>query len=139
MINGKLCYSELQLLSDFDSRYDYLKVGGSVGEETFGNERWLNQIFYRSSEWKSVRDRVIIRDNGYDLGCLDRPIFGNVLIHHMNPITPEDIRNRNPDILDPEFLISCSLPTHNAIHYGDGELVRSIVERRPNDTCPWKQ
>lgn len=139
MINGKRCYSELQLFSDFDSRYKYLRVEGSVGEETFGNERWLNQIFYRSSEWKSIRDQVIIRDNGYDLGCSDRPIFGNVLIHHMNPITPEDIRNRNPDILNPEFLISCSLATHNAIHYGDGELVRSLVERKPNDTCPWKQ
>ena len=113
---------------------------GSIGEETFGFDRYLNQVFYRSAEWKRIRREVIIRDNGCDLGLDDCKIFGRVLIHHMNPITIEDIERRNKDILDPEFLICVSKNTHNAIHYGNEDILysRRPVVRTPNDTCPWK-
>lgn len=132
-------YSELSQLTTFKERYEYLRLDGKVGEETFGFDRYLNQIFYKSDEWKSVRDFVIIRDNGYDLGIQGYEIHGKILIHHMNPISPEDIVRRSEFLLNPEFLITTVLSTHNAIHYGDESLLISApIERMRNDTCPWK-
>jgi len=133
-------YSEMIALPTFKDRYEYLKLSGSVGAETFGFDRWLNQVFYNSRTWRDVRNKVILRDDGCDLGIYDRPILGRVYIHHMNPITAQDINDRNPDIFNPEYLICVSHETHNAIHYGDESqiLENNFVERRPNDTCPWK-
>lgn len=135
------CYSELQKLKTFNERFDYLKIGASVGQETFGGSRYLNQVFYKSKEWKNARRLVIIRDRGCDLGIDDRIIFGeSPIIHHMNPITSSDIVNRNPDIYNPEYLICVSVNTHEAIHFGDKNLLQEeYVERKPNDTCPWKE
>ena len=133
------CYSELMSLSTFIERYRYLKLGGSVGKETFGYDRYLNQTLYRSPEWKRFRRDIIIRDNGCDLGCEGYDIVGKILIHHIEPITIEDIIKRNPRIFDPENTISTQLMTHNAIHYGDESLlITEPVVRKPNDTCPWK-
>lgn len=134
------CYSELSKLMTFEERFRYLQLSGAVGEDTFGFDRYLNQIFYRSPEWKAVRDIVIARDNGCDLGVDGYDIFGRVLIHHMNPISKEDILLKRTDtLLNPEFLICTTHNTHNAIHYGDESLlIKAPVERRKNDTCPWK-
>lgn len=133
------CYSELMSLSTFIERYRYLKLGGSVGKETFGYDRYLNQTLYRSPEWKRFRRDIIIRDNGCDLGCEGYDIVGKILIHHIEPITIEDIIKRNPKIFDPENVISTQLMTHNAIHYGDESLlITEPVVRKPNDTCLWK-
>lgn len=133
-------YDALILLDTIEDRYNYLRIGGGVGRETFGFDRYLNQGFYQSMEWKRVRDEVISRDNGCDLGLEGYEINGRILIHHMNPIRPDQIKFFDPGILDPDFLISCSHKTHNAIHYGDENLLpRRIVERRPNDTIPWRQ
>ena len=133
-------YSELMTLSTYEDRFRYLKLDGSVGKDTFGFDRWLNQVFYRSPEWKRLRDEVIIRDQGCDLGILDREIFGRILIHHMNPISKEDILERTDLLLNPEYLICTSKRTHDAIHYGDEDLlIKDPVVRRPNDTCPWKK
>lgn len=133
-------YSELSQLKTFEERYRYLKLGGIVGQETFGFDRYLNQVFYTSKEWRSVRDKVIIRDNGCDLGIEEYEINGHmILIHHMNPITVEDILNREDYIFDSEFLICTTKRTHNAIHYGDESLLpQKPVVRRKNDTCPWR-
>lgn len=132
-------YSELITLPTFEERYRYLRLGGRVGEETFGFDRYLNQVFYTSNEWRSIRDHVIIRDNGCDLAISDREIAGRILVHHMNPITVEDVLNRSDYLLDPEYLICTIKNTHDAIHYGDeGLLYSEPIERRPNDTCPWK-
>lgn len=132
-------YSELCKFRTFRERYDYLKLGGKVGEETFGFDRYLNQIFYKSSEWLQTRDIVIARDNGCDLGVRGHEIYGKIIIHHMNPIDLEDIFKRKEILLNPEYLISTVLTTHNAIHYGDASLlVDTPIERRPNDTIPWK-
>lgn len=132
-------YSELMLLPTFEERFRYLQLNGSVCKETFGFDRYLNQNFYRSAEWKRVRDKVIIRDNGCDLGIEDRLIYGNVLIHHMNPINDKDIYNLTDILLNPEYLICVSHNTHNAIHYGNEELlVKAPIVRTKNDTCPWK-
>lgn len=132
-------YSELIALPTFEERYEYLRLSGRVGEDTFGFDRYLNQNFYRSAEWRRIRDRVIVRDNGCDLGIDDRIIYGKILIHHMNPITDKDIFNLSDILLDPEYLICVSHNTHNAIHYGDGErLVKDPIVRTKNDTCPWK-
>lgn len=133
-------YSELMKLPTFEERYEYLKLGGKVGEETFGFDRYLNQVFYKSKEWLAIRDYVITRDNGCDLASLDREIRGNkIIIHHMNPITKEDIINRSEFILDPEYLICTIKSTHDAIHYGDNNLLcKGPVERSKNDTCPWR-
>ena len=132
-------YSELITIPSFEERYRYLRLNGQVGKETFGFDRYLNQIFYRSKEWKSVRDYVITRDNGYDLGIDGREIYGKILIHHMNPITTDDILKRSEFLLDPEYLICTVKNTHDAIHYGDESLlITEPVERRKNDTCPWK-
>ena len=134
------CYSELMLLPTFQARYKYLRLNGEVGRETFGFDRYMNQFFYRSPEWRRVRDFVITRDEGCDLGIPGREIFGRIVIHHMNPIRPEDIRNRSDLLLDPEYLITTIHDTHLAIHYGDEHLLlQEPVERRPNDTCPWKR
>lgn len=132
-------YSELITLPTFEERFNYLKLKGQVGKDTFGFDRWLNQIFYRDPEWKSVRDYVIVRDNGCDLGVDGYEINGRILVHHMNPITKEDILERSKYLLDPEFLISTIHNTHNAIHYGDEDLlIKTPIERTKNDTCPWK-
>ena len=133
-------YAELSKLKTFKERYEYLRLGGVVGTDTFGFDRYLNQIFYRSTEWKSVRDFVIVRDNGCDLGIDGYEIHGKILIHHINPITQEDIYDRTGYLLNPEFLISTTLTTHNAIHYGDETLFIqcSSTERSKNDTCPWR-
>lgn len=132
-------YSELSKLKTFEERFRYLQLNGAVGQETFGFERYLNQRFYRSQKWKSVRDAVIIRDNGCDLGMEDRVIFGRVLIHHMNPISIDDICRQSELLLNPEYLVCVSHDTHNAIHYGDENLLITLpIERTKNDTCPWK-
>lgn len=133
-------YSELMSLPTFEERYRYLRIGGKVGEDTFGFDRYLNQIFYKSKEWEKVRNEVIVRDCGCDLGMLDREIFGRIYIHHMNPITKEDILSRSDYLLNPEYLICTSKLTHDAIHYGDENLlITAPIERRKNDTCPWKR
>ena len=132
-------YSELITIPDFKERFLYLKLDGKVGEETFGYDRYLNQIFYRSPEWKRVRREVIIRDLGCDLGIEDRPLGSRIYVHHINPIKLKDISNRNLEILDPEFLICCSYDTHQAIRYGSEYLLLADpVERKPCDTCPWR-
>ena len=134
-------YSELSKLKTFRERYEYLKLDGTVGEETFGFDRYINQMFYKSEEWKRIRNYVITRDNGCDLGMQDRKIVDSViLVHHMNPITKEDIINKNEILLDPEYLITTIKPTHDAIHYGDESLLaEDLVIRSKNDTCPWKR
>lgn len=134
-------YSELITLPTFEERYHYLKLGGVVGEETFGYDRYLNQVFYSSKEWKTFRRDIIVRDMGCDLGIEDREIGRTILIHHMNPITLADIHQRNLDVLlNPENVICTSLNTHNAIHYGDESLlVLAPIERSRNDTCPWRR
>lgn len=133
------CYSELVLLPTFEERFQYLRLDGIVGQETFGFDRYMNQYFYRTREWRRVRDIVIARDAGCDLGIAGHEIFDRVLIHHMNPIRPEDIRNRSGILLDPEYLITTVHETHQAIHYGDEKLlVRAPIPRVRNDTCPWK-
>lgn len=132
-------YSELITLPTFKERYKYLQLSGTVGEETFGFDRYINQKFYRSQEWKRVRDFVIIRDNGCDLGVEGYDIHGKILIHHMNPIRIDDIRFLSEYLMNPEYLISTTLSTHNTIHYGDESLLMAEpIERTPNDTCPWK-
>lgn len=133
-------YSELITLPTFEERYQYLRLNGRVGEETFGFDRWLNQRFYKDPEWLAVRDEVIIRDNGCDLAIPGREIHSRILIHHMNPITKEDILQRSRYLLDPEYLICTIKNTHDAIHYGDEDLlIKGPVERRPNDTCLWRK
>ena len=134
-------YSELSKLKTFQERYEYLKLDGTVGEETFGFDRYINQMFYKSEEWKRIRNYVITRDNGCDLGISDRKIVDSViLVHHMNPITKEDIINKNEILLDPEYLITTIKPTHDAIHYGDENLLaEDLIVRSKNDTCPWKR
>lgn len=132
-------YSELILLPTFAERFQYLKLKGAVGKETFGKSRYLNQLLYRSPEWKRVRRDVVIRDGGCDLGVADCPIDGRVYIHHINPITENDILNRNPKIFDPNNLISVSFRTHQAIHYGSDEMMKELefIERMPGDTKLW--
>ena len=132
-------YSELILLPTFEERYKYLQLSGIIGDETFGFDRYINQMFYRSQEWKQVRDYVIVRDNGCDLGMEGHDIRGKILIHHMNPIGIKDIQKNTKILLDPEYLITTMLSTHNAIHYGDESLLVTVpIERTKNDTCPWK-
>lgn len=133
-------YSELSKLKTFKERFEYLKLDGLIGEETFGWDRYLNQVFYKSPEWRSTRDKIIVRDNGRDLGVEGYDIFGKIIIHHMNPMSLSDIANRNPDIFNPEYLICVSHETHNAIHYGDvNQLNLGPIERTANDTCPWRK
>lgn len=133
-------YSELILLPTFEERFKYLKLNGSVGAYTFGFDRYLNQQFYRSEEWKRIRGDVILRDNGCDLGVDGYQIFGRVLIHHLNPIRKEDIQSLSEFLMNPEYLICTTHRTHNALHYGDESLLTtSTVKRFKNDTCPWRQ
>lgn len=133
-------YSELIKIPTFEERFEYLKLSGTVGKETFGFDRYLNQNFYRSAAWKRVRDQVIVRDNGCDLGIEDRMIHGKILIHHMNPICDKDILDLTEILLNPEYLICVSHITHNAIHYSDSNLLPSEpAVRFANDTCPWKR
>lgn len=145
MTNGgsDICrsYEELRTIPTFRKRFEYLKLGGGVGEETFGFERYLNQRFYHSAEWKHVRDYVIARDMGNDMGMDGYPIRGKIYIHHMNPICVKDILDLKEYILNPEYLICVSQETHNAIHYGDTKLLdtKEYTERTPYDTCPWKK
>ena len=132
-------YSELCQLSTFEDRFDYLRLNGSVGKDTFGFDRYLNQQFYRSREWKRIRDLVILRDNGCDLGVEGYEIRGRILIHHINPISVEDIHTMSDLLMNPEYLICVSHRTHNAIHYGDERLIITApIERTQNDTCPWR-
>lgn len=138
--NPLRCYSELIKLPTYEERYRYLRLKGFVGKDTFGYDRYLNQNFYRSVEWRRIRDEVIIRDNGCDLGIEDRIIHGRILIHHMNPITEIDIIHSTDALLNPEFLICVTHTTHNAIHYGDEDLlIPNPIVRTPYDTCPWKR
>lgn len=131
-------YSSLVLLSSFEERFEYLKLGGAVGRDTFGFDRYLNQDFYRSVLWKRTRTYVIARDYGRDLGVEGHEIYDRVLVHHMNPIDADDIKHSNVDILDPEFLITVSHPTHNAIHYGnDRSIPKPVIDRQPGDTKLW--
>ena len=133
-------YSELIAIPTFEERFKYLQLNGNVGAETFGYDRVFNQRFYSSLEWKRLRDEIIFRDNGCDLGILDRRIMGKIFIHHMNPIMLEDIQESSEFLLNPEYLICMSFETHNAIHYGDENLLfKAPIERTKYDTCPWRQ
>ena len=133
------CYSELKTFPSFEERFDYLRLRGKVGKDTFGFDRIFNQMFYRSKEWKSIRDSVIIRDNGCDLGVEGMDIYGRIIIHHMNPISLDDIKDNTDFLLNPEYLISTTHSTHNAIHYGNEQLImKNPIERKKFDTCPWK-
>lgn len=134
-------YSELKALRTFDERFDYLNLKGVVGVDTFGFDRVFNQMFYRSTEWKKIRDYVIIRDNACDLGVKGYEIYDHrIIVHHMNPVSIEDIEKRSEILLDPEYLITTIHPTHNAIHYGDRALLNRIpIVRSRNDTCPWRR
>lgn len=140
MTINKRTYSELSTLPTYKERYEYLKLDGRVGADTFGYDRYLNQHLYKHNpRWKKARDKVIIRDNGCDLGIEGREIFDKIIVHHMNPITMDDIINDRDWIYDPEYLISTTHKTHNAIHYGDErQLILAPKDRTPNDTCPWK-
>lgn len=133
-------YSDLSRIKTFEERFDYLKIGGSVGFETFGHNRYLNQMFYHCDEWKRAKQIVIMRDDGNDLGVKGIPITGIIIVHHINPISVEQILERDPVIFDPEYLISVSEMTHKAIHYGDSNLLRRYepIVRRPYDTSPWR-
>lgn len=133
-------YRKLRLLDTFEERFEYLKLQGNIGVETFGHDRYLNQLFYRSPQWKRLRNEVIVRDNGCDLGMDGYEIHDKILIHHINPITEEDILLDTPKLYDLNNLICVSHSTHNAIHYGDPALLPKKLppERKPNDTCPWK-
>lgn len=132
-------YSELITLPTFEDRFEYLQLKGIVGQETFGFDRYLNQILYNSKEWKHLRNKIIVRDNGCDLALEGFEIHGRILIHHINPITIDDVIKRREMVFDPENLICVTHNTHNAIHYGDKSLlITGPIERRANDTCPWK-
>lgn len=133
-------YGELIKLPTFKERFRYLKLNGKVAEETFGFDRYLNQQFYKSNEWLELRDYIIIRDCGCDLGIEDREIYKRIIIHHMNPITKYDIINRTDMLLNPEYLICTTKRTHDAIHYGDENILYDLpIERTKNDTCPWRR
>ena len=132
-------YSELILLPTFEERFKYLQLNGRVGDDTFGFDRYINQKFYRSAEWKRIRDYIIIRDNGCDLAADGYEIHGRILIHHMNPITISDIKFSTEYLMNPDYLICVTHNTHNAIHYGDEkQIITGPIVRTKNDTCPWK-
>lgn len=139
-MNSMRTYSELITIPTFEERFEYLKIGGAIGVETFGSNRYLNQIFYRSREWRDFRREIILRDEGMDLGILPLGDKAELVVHHIEPISVEDVLNRNLNILlDPENAITARVLTHKAIHYGDSRfLMLKIDERRPNDTAPWK-
>lgn len=133
-------YSELRKLTTFEERFRYLMLNGTVSQDTFGFDRWMNQVFYRSAQWKRVRNEIILRDNGCDLGVDGYDVFGKILVHHMNPITKNDISFSTDFLLNPEYLITLSMDTHNAIHYGDESYLERFKssQRKEGDTCPWK-
>ena len=133
-------YSELITIPSFEERFEYLKLNGQVGIETFGFDRYLNQKFYRSAEWKRIRDQVILRDNACDLGMVDREINSRIIIHHMNPLTKYDVINQTEFLLNPDYMICVTKRTHDAIHYGDENILfGEFIERSKNDTCPWRR
>lgn len=133
-------YSEMMTFNTFEERFNYLKLSGRVGADTFGYDRIFNQVLYKSQRWRSIRDKIIIRDNGCDLGVEGRDINGRILIHHINPITLDDILRESSMVFDPENLVCVSHLTHNAIHYSDDSiLVKDPIERSKHDTCPWKR
>lgn len=134
-------YKELVKLDNYEDRYLYLLLGDKIGEDTFGFDRYLNQTFYKSSEWRHLRNEIIIRDNGCDLGMSGFDIYGKIIIHHMNPIRKNDILNATDYLMNPDFLICVSMDTHNAIHYGDKNYLDRFkdISRSPNDTCPWRK
>lgn len=133
-------YSKLIAFPTYEERFRYLQLKGAVGKDTFGYDRYLNQILYNSQEWKRFRDKIIIRDNGCDLACEGYDIHGRILVHHINPVRVDDVVNRNPIVFDPENVVCVTHNTHNAIHYGDESLlILAPVERTKNDTCPWKR
>ena len=133
-------YSELIRFPTFKERFRYLQLQSIVGKETFGFDRYLNQAFYRSDEWKRIRNMVIVRDNGNDLAFNGHEIYGRIIVHHLNPVTVDDIVNRTKFLLDPEYLVCVTPETHNAIHYGDeSQLIAMPPQRKPGDTCPWKR
>ena len=135
---ANLSYSEALLYPDFERRFNYLKLNGIVAHSTFGGHRYLNQALYQSDEWRRTHRNVILRDDGCDLAIPDRPIYGKILVHHIEPITQDDILNRSPKVFDLDNLITVSLETHNALHYGDYSLVAKDASiRKPNDTAPW--
>lgn len=140
MTDGRIrCYSELKKLKTFDERYEYLRLSGTVGYETFGSERILNQAFYHSPEWRRIRKEVIARDLGCDLGIRGRELEYGLHIHHMNPVDAKDILDRSEYLMNPEYLICVSDRTHRAIHYSDHDgIIRDPVSRKPGDTCPWR-
>lgn len=138
-MNNLRCYRELIRLKTFDERFEYLKLKGIVGEATFGYDRYLNQLLYTSGEWRRIRRDIILRDNGCDLAVEGYDILDTIIVHHMNPISVEDLIDFSEDVINPEYLICVSYDTHNAIHYGDKSLLtREPIERKPGDTCPWK-
>lgn len=133
-------YSELITIPTYEERFEYLRLDGLVGEETFGFDRYLNQIFYNSGEWRSLRNEIIIRDNGCDLAMEDYDIKGRIYIHHMNPIAITDILTQSDFLLNPDFLVCTAFRTHQAVHYGDASLLLTgPIERKQNDTCPWRR
>lgn len=140
MSRTRKSYFELSRLPTFEERFEYLKLDGQVAHSIFGGHRYLNQAFYQSDAWRKVRRQVILRDNGCDLGMEGREINSKLLVHHINPITPEDLIEGNPDILDPNNLVCVSENTHQMLHYGNAEGLEQWepVVRKPNDTCPWK-
>lgn len=132
-------YRELLQFKTFEDRFDYLKLAGEVGNPTFGYDRYFNQQFYHSSEWRRARNRIILRDNGCDLGMPDYEIHGRIYIHHINPITKQDVEEFSDNLFDPDNLICVTFDTHNAIHFGDERtLPKTPIERAPGDTCPWR-
>ena len=136
---GIRTYSELILLPTFEERFRYLQLNGRVGDDTFGFDRYINQKFYRSAEWKRIRDQIIIRDKGCDLALEGYEIYGRILIHHMNPITVKDVELSTEYLMNPEYLVCVTHNTHNAIHYGDEkQIITGPIVRTKNDTCPWK-
>lgn len=131
---------ELLMMEDFYERFEYCKLGGIVGDRTFGGSRYLNQVLYSSSDWRRARREVILRDNGFDLAHEDHPIGGSIYVHHLNPITIEDILNRDRKVFKPDYLVSCSFQTHESLHYGSMDPNKGkVIIRRKNDTCPWKE
>ena len=139
MTQNRLTYSKLLALDSFEERFEYLRLHGVVAYQTFGGSRWVNQAFYASREWKQFRDSIILRDGGCDLAHEDYPIRGRIILHHLNPITKEDLDRGNDCLFDSENVICTTHLTHNAIHYGEAELpYGQVIERSPNDTCPWK-
>lgn len=134
------CYSDLMRYKTFEERFKYLKLNGVVGDLKFNGHRYLNQLLYRCPEWNTVRKQIIIRDEGFDLACKDHPIGGRIFVHHMNPLSIDDVVKRRDVVFDPENLITVSYDTHNAIHYGSENYasINKVIERKPHDTCPWR-